>query len=186
MASFLKSTKLIDLLQHADPKGEMAVLVLADGRLGLGTDPLKPVIAIDLGAEQLAGLSSTLRVETAIIKENRPVTTSYGQYQFEIRGHVIRANSLKDILRHALLALERITPGTLDKLSMIKPRSKRIVSRDRSKLFDTAKLTGGFSEQLDNEWWFGTNNSAQETKAWLERAARCAELSWGRDCSATL
>ena len=41
-------------------------------------------------------------------------------------------------------------------------------------------MSDEFGEQLGNGWWYGTNNSAQETKAWLERACSCAGTLLGR------
>jgi hypothetical protein len=40
-------------------------------------------------------------------------------------------------------------------------------------------MAAEFAEQLGSGWWYGTNNSAQETRAWLERACSCAGLTWG-------
>ena len=69
----------------------------------------------------------------------------------------------------------------LDKLTQIRPRSKRIVSRDRKLLFVNEKMAEDFGEPLGNGWFFGTNNNRQETGAWLERACKCAGLVWGKD-----
>jgi hypothetical protein len=35
-------------------------------------------------------------------------------------------------------------------------------------------------------WWFGTNNSRDETIAWLKRGCELAGLSWGEDFSVAL
>ena len=69
----------------------------------------------------------------------------------------------------------------LDKLTQIRPRSKRIVSRDKKLLFVNEKMAEDYGEPLGNGWFFGTNNSSQETRAWLERACKCAGLEWGKD-----
>jgi hypothetical protein len=182
MVSLIKTQRLRELLQSADPTGEMFAQILPDGRLGLGSDPFRPEVGIDFGAERALqisaeGLPSQQQPAELPRQRGRPA------YDFELRGQVIRSGSLKEVLRHGLLAFERMVPGTLEKLSLIKPRSKRIVAHDRNDLFESRNLTKDFSERLDADWWFGTNNSAQETRAWLERAAACSGLDWGRDCS---
>ena len=78
-------------------------------------------------------------------------------------------------------AFERIRPGTLDDLTKIRPRSKRIVSRDPKQLFKDPEMVGLFSEKLVDGWWFGINNSAAETLSWLRRGAEIAGLEWGKD-----
>jgi len=35
-------------------------------------------------------------------------------------------------------------------------------------------------------WWYGTNNSAGETNAWLERACSCSGLAWREDFKTSL
>lgn len=180
MASYLTTSKLMGILQAIDPKGEKLVHAMVDGRLGVGTDPLRPSYAIDFGSERAIALG--LEDRPVLEVQLDPQAQRQGAYELEVRGKVIRASSLKEILRHGLLAFETIAPGTLEKLSLIKPRSKRIVARERAELFEKAYLVSDFSEQLNSEWWFGTNNSAQETSAWLERAALCAGMAWGHDC----
>lgn len=184
MATFMRGARLIELLQSLDPDGEMAVQIMPDGRLGVGQDPLHPSQAIDFGSEKAVALSQSSPRPAFETPGSDDASKRQGAYRFHIRGQEVRAGSLKEILRHALLAFERILPGTMEKLSQIKPRSKRIVARNRSDLFETSYLAHDFSERLNDEWWFGTNNSAQETRAWLERAANCTGLVWGQDCGA--
>ncbi len=35
-------------------------------------------------------------------------------------------------------------------------------------------------------WWFGTNNSADETLTWLRRGADLAGLEWGKDITTSI
>lgn len=93
----------------------------------------------------------------------------------------VECGSLRELLGESLKALEGARPGTLDKLSHIKPKSKRIVSHDKKALFDSEHLSEEYGAKLLNGWWYGTNNSAQETNTWIERAAGCAGLKWGKD-----
>jgi len=62
--------------------------------------------------------------------------------------------------------------------NLIKSRTRRIVARDPSHLFDKQHLSEDHSERLIDGWWYGTNNSASQTRAWLQRACSCAGLKW--------
>lgn len=114
------------------------------------------------------------------------MTRRSGNYWLELNGHRVEHSSLKDLLSEGLRALEQTRPGTLEKLTRIKPRSKRIVARDPKHLFDRSHLAKGCSEKLIDGWWFGTNNSADETNAWLERACSCSGFIWGEDFKTSL
>jgi hypothetical protein len=60
------------------------------------------------------------------------------------------------------------------------------VARDPSHLFDKQHLSEDHSERLIDGWWYGTNNSASQTRAWLQRACSCAGLKWGDDFKTSL
>jgi hypothetical protein len=103
-----------------------------------------------------------------------------------VEGERLEAVSLRDLLGEGLRKIEAVRPGTLEKLSHIKPKSKRIVARDKRSLFDAEHLSDEYGEPLMDGWWYGTNNSTQETGAWLERASSCAGLTWGKDARTNL
>jgi hypothetical protein len=110
-----------------------------------------------------------------------------GKYLLDINGRTMECTSLRELLAEGLRALEKYKPGMLEQLSVIKPRTKRIVARDPARLFDQQELVANYAERLGVDgWWYGTNNSADETNAWLRRAAELAGLSWGKDVSTTL
>jgi hypothetical protein len=178
--SFIESGRLISLIRKADPNGKLKC-VIRDGRLALGSDPFNPEWFVDLSTEAVEGFNRPPATDEKSGEEKTPVSRRSGSYAVELRGRKISSTSLKLLLRDALVAIESTSPGTLEKLSHIKPYSKRIVARDPSLLFESSHLSDEFSEKLVHEWWFGTNNSAQEVRAWLERAATCAGLTWGRD-----
>jgi len=175
--SFIESKKLRDLIAQADPDGQMKA-VLTNGRLAIGSDPLAPVFAIDFSAEAILPFMPANGLPPARRERSRRRADRYG---FTLFGKYYPARSLKDLLKTGLLAIEQCVPGTLERLSDIKPYSKRIVARDKALLFDTAHLADDFSERLNAEWWVGTNNSMQEVRAWLGRAVTCASLRWDRD-----
>jgi hypothetical protein len=186
--SFMPASKLAELLQTANKGGEMYVRVASGNRLALGADPMNPTLSIDLSKEAIAPYNESKTKEdqlpptaASIAKASR----KSGDHWIELKGKRLECGSLRELLGHGLRSLEAERPGTLDKLSHIKPRSKRIVARERKALFD-AEHPDEHSDQLVNGWWYGTNNSAQETNAWLERACNCAGLTWGKDLRTSL
>lgn len=178
--SFIATTKLIELLRAADPDGGMQVRILNATRLAIGTDPINPTRIIDFANEisgplekpEHNGFSNQEPVDRPRGVANR-LSRKRGVYWFELDGQRTEAHSLKQLLSESLLAMERAKPGTLDKLSRHKGRSKRIVARDRNQLFTNSHLVADYSEVLTEGWYFGTNNSAAETKKWLSDAAAC-------------
>jgi hypothetical protein len=198
--SFVPVPKLIDLLNTADPTKSMYLRVLSMTRLAVGADPLNPSAVIDLAKEKIVPFSEEsikapeiapaipvgTRANIAIVPDWR-ASRRGGEYWYELKDQRADFRSLKDLLGGALLAFETASPGTLEKLSHIKPRSRRIVSRDPNQLFDKGHLAKEYAEKLGNDGWFyGTNNSAHETSAWLERACSCAGFGWGVDFKTNL
>lgn len=174
---FLEISTLSKLLKQADPNGQMKAF-LSQNRLLLGTDPFNPSYEIDFSAEKVIALGAAVTNPT---NESDFGSTLNAKYQITIKGKSAGLKSLKDVLKTGLVLLEKASPGTLEKLSNIKPYSKRIVAKDRNQLFESKHLVDAFSEKLQGEWWVGTNNSTQEVRAWLERATQCAGLTWNKD-----
>jgi hypothetical protein len=189
--AFIKSGKLRELLQAVDPQNTMYVKVLSSARLALGPDPLNPSAIVDLSKEKVLPFAEEAIKASPLPEDpatNGNVGAHYwkrprrgGDYWFELKGKREEYHSLKDVLAAGLLALEEDSPGTFEKLTQIKPRSRRIVARDPKLLFEKEHLANGYAERLSPEWVFGTNNSAAETNSWLERACSCAGLKWGVD-----
>lgn len=167
------------------------VRILASNRLALGTDPLTPSAVIDLSTERVLPFSATEQAPEATQPEPSQwssnsvdvpgswrVSRRGGEYWFELNGKRSAFHSLRDLLAGGLRTLEQARPGTLEKLSLIKPRSRRIVAHDPKDLFDKDHLAKECAEKLMDGWYYGTNNSANETNTWLERACSCAGLTW--------
>lgn len=204
MAAFISVAKLVQLLNTADAgKGLYAQIIDSSGSnvLALGATPLQPTLLIDFSKESAEPYDRAGATRNAAPGIGSPqaapqravpappgsrVTRSSGDYWFEVSGRRIECNSLKDLLCKALCTLEGIRPGTVENLSHVKPRSRRIVARHPKDLFARQHLAEKFSEQLMHGWWYGTNNSRNETNAWLERACRCADLRWGNDFRTSL
>ena len=166
----------------------MFVRVVSGNRLALGNDPMQPTISIDLSREKVGPYSeakapvSELAVDTEVARASR----RSGEYWAEVRGNRIECGSLRELLAESLKAIELSHPGTLEKLSHIKPKSKRIVSHDKKALFNAEHLSEKYGMELLNGWWYGTNNSAPETNTWIERACDCAGMKWGKDVRTSL
>jgi hypothetical protein len=192
MAIVISASKLAELLRTADQQKTMYVRVLSASRLGLGTDPDRPTLTLDLSKERIGPYNRPGPDHTDIqfgdgaqtLPPNgtaAKLTRRSGDYGLEIKGRRVSCRSLKEMLSEGLRALEAAAPGTVEMLSNIKARSRRIVARDPNHLFDKQHLTKKYAEQLMPGWWYGTNNSARETEGWLQRACSLAGLEWGRD-----
>lgn len=181
MASIMSAAKLADLLRSVDPQGAMHVQVLNE-RLALGVNPMQPTHMIDFSNERVVpyGVEASSPLEGARFNGTR-IPRRSGDYWFEIKGKRTECGSLKELLAEALKGLERTKPGTLDQLSRIRGRSRRIVARDANQLFDKPHLVKEYAEKLSNGWFYGTNNSARETCVWIQRAAECAGFSSSSD-----
>jgi hypothetical protein len=191
--SFISASKLVDLLKATDSHREMHVRVLSANKLALGADPIQPTHVIDLSKEKVSiyDPASSSRPATAapvgVATFDQPklragkMTRRSGDHWFEFNGHRTECRSLKELLAEGLKSIEKSKPGTLEKLSRIKPRSRRIVAREPKQLFESEHLIRDYAEKLTNDWWYGTNNSAAETDAWLERACTYADFKWGTE-----
>jgi hypothetical protein len=200
--ALLSSPKLVDLVRSADPHGEMCVTILNDHSLALGTDPLKPSTVIDFSSEEVRSytnsptgsgmatavesLSADPALRTGAMHAYQRTTRNLGIRWFELNGDRTECGSVKGLLLKGLRSIETQYQGTIEKLSHIKKRTKRIVARDRNDLFEDPKLVKKYSEPLLDAWWVGTNNSSAEVEAWLKQAVSMAGLQWGKDFRTSL
>ena len=90
---------------------------------------------------------------------------------------VMRCGSATQALLRGLEEIERRSPGTLDRLSEKKARSKRPVHRQRQALFDMPSQAK-HSEQIESGHWVGTNNKRLEALNVLRSAAEIARLKF--------
>jgi hypothetical protein len=168
---YMSSDNLVGLIKSIDPNGEMFVSVLGSERMIIGKDPLKPTYVIDFSKEVVAPLDPT----------DEPVEQNMDRpFWFELLGKKrVEFDSLGELLRGALRDIQKARPDTLDKLTQIQQRSKRIVAREK-RLLDE-KMGETFGAELCDGWFYRTINGTRETRAWLERACKCAGLKWGKD-----
>jgi hypothetical protein len=192
--AYMSAAKLVDCINSVSADRNIQVRILSADRLALGADPLNPGYVIDFSKEKIEpfaltqhGVGDPIVTSPSPVEGSRPrLARRSGEYWFEMKGQRVEAGSLKELLAGGLRALEAERPGTLEKLTQIKPRSRRIVAHDPGQLFDRGHLVKDYAERLMNGWWFGTNNSAPETNAWLERACACSGLVWGEDFKTSL
>ncbi len=187
--SFISATKLAELANSAEKQGSKYVQIQTTNLLAIGADPLNPTHVIDLTEERIRPISGPdIPPDPKAAPARVPPRSSRrsGEYSIKVKGDTIECVSLKEILSEGLRAMEKYRPGTLDELSTIIPRSKRIVSRDPEQLFKKPSLVQKYSEKLVDGWWFGTNNSTDETLTWLRRGADIAGLEWGKDIATSI
>jgi hypothetical protein len=190
---YIPASKLIALVREADKGGDMYAQITSDNHLALGDDPIKPRYVIDFASEKLALWSDSRPLMPSCPEPDVPAATTFeygsrhrllrrsGKYWIECKGHRTDCGSLKECLAEGLRQIESLRPETLEGLSHVKPRSKCIVARNPSDLFGQSELTEKYAERLSDGWWYGTNNSAQETITWLKRACAIAQLTWQKD-----
>lgn len=185
---------LIRLLKSVDPNGSGLVQIMDRTRLAVGANGFAGASIIDLATESV-DVPKSMRTSVSQFRsepekkstlQSSRLKAPAGKYLLQSGDKVSEHSSLKQLLAAGLTQLEVSSPGTLQKLSAIKPRSKRIVARNRSDLFESDDLAAQYSERLNAEWWFGTNNSSQETNSWLRRGCELAGLSWGSEFNTSL
>lgn len=183
MAHFIPTMKLVDLLRTAEGQGNTYAQITEKGQLALGPDPLHPASIIDLSGEVIRSIvtnSTTVELSPEKPLAARRLSRQTGKYLLDIRGKTNVCTSLKELLAEGLRGLEQHKAGTLDRLSKVKHRTRRIVAREARDLFDKPHLAQDYAEQLMPGWWYGTNNSADETRRWLKQACEIAGLEWGK------
>ena len=166
MCAAMTVDKLQELLKKAERQGAYLVKVDAGASLSILDKNLDELGVVDFKNECLSEVSVSPRRTIEVSHSDR--TT--GEYSFVFRERVFKCGSQKELLNKALSVLGLEVPGLLDELTKIKPRSKRIVARDKNDLFERVELAEQYSEPLIPGWWIGTNNSWQEATRWLERA----------------
>lgn len=179
----IETSKLAGLVRRAASDGHKYAMIRSSSELAVGTDPFNPTHVIDFESEMIRDVSEFGTNVVPPIREPEVVRHGRrtGRYSVTVKGEEIACSSLKDLLANGLKKIEEVRPGTLEELSSIKPRSKRIVARQPHLLFEQKRLADRYAERLNEGWWYGTNNSEDETRTWLKRAAEIAELSWGVD-----
>lgn len=112
--------------------------------------------------------------------EFRPVPRtprSSGAYSTSLGTATIEANSLKELLRRAILMSEKLEPGFIEQLSLLPTRRGRyVVARSAGGLYPKSPQLAEYGERLDTEWWYDTNVGRTQVLAYLRRFAQLLKL----------
>jgi len=98
------------------------------------------------------------------------------RYSVSLRGKTLVAETLAEILVEALRRLESLAPGTLEKLSHLSRRKRRMVARRRVDLYPGRPDLADMSRHVVNGWYLGTNCSRSDAGAILAHASVAARL----------
>lgn len=103
---------------------------------------------------------------------------SSGAYSTTIGSATIEANSLKELLRRAILLCEKLQPGFIEQLSRQSTRRGRhIVATTPGGLYPKSPQLMEFGERLNGEWWYDTNVGRSQVLAYLKQFAQLLQLA---------
>lgn len=102
------------------------------------------------------------------------------RWEVETDDAIYLLGSATQMLVFGLDLIEEMRPGTLEKLSRQKARSKRPVARSRADLYDVPHPES-HSERLKSGFFVATNNTSAEARKFLRNAAELAGFTWGVD-----
>ncbi len=103
---------------------------------------------------------------------------SNGAYSTTIGSATIEANSLKELLRRAILLCEKLQPGFIERLShQSTPKGRHIVATTVSGLYPKSPQLMEFGERLDGDWWYDTNVGRGQVLAYLKQFAQLLQLA---------
>jgi hypothetical protein len=102
---------------------------------------------------------------------------SSGAYSTALGDTSIEANSLKELLRRAILVGEKRKPGTIDRLAReTTRRGRRVVGRTSGELYPNSPHLAGLAEELTDGWWYDTNVSRKQVLSYLAMLAAALGL----------
>ena len=101
---------------------------------------------------------------------------------FEIGDKKVEAGSARGTLSALLIHFDREDPAFMENFFVASTtRSRRLVARDRSNLYDKSHLADEHAVQLENGWWLGTNLSQQQIRTHIRTACSVARIEFGRE-----
>lgn len=189
MAEHIGAERLIALIRRAASRGASVAWIDPAYGLVLGDQTGSGRCYIDIGKEEIVAIGAgregaelpdspppVIGAPVLDLELNEPGGRRTGSYRLTLEGRIFGAKSQKQLLLLGLQLIERERPGSLEKLSVEKSRTKRVVSRERASLNKNPSLALKFSERIEGDWWVFTNNSFGETTKFLRRAAFLAGL----------
>ena len=179
MASFTQVGTLVKKLEGVSQNDHL--WIMSNSQIAIGSTPMQPEKIFDLAAEEMRALGTTQSSAPEVQPTSTQPPLKSSRYRFKIEGKTFECSSLRDLLKKGLQEIEGRHPGMLDELTKVKPRTKRIVARKKGDLFEDQALVEKYAEKLTDGWWFGTNNSTDETRQWLMRACEFTKMQFGTD-----
>ena len=98
---------------------------------------------------------------------------------FVIRGERVETRSARETLAALIVKFDREDPAFMEKFYVAaSTRSRRLVSRNRSDLYNKSHLAE-HAMKLENGWWMGTNLSQQQIRSHIRTACRVSGIELG-------
>jgi len=178
----VKAAKLINLIQKIPNFQDMWLRHGNDGLLLIGKNPLDAEFYFDFSSENFVPLENRPQLQPEHKKVAAPPEIingrATGRNSIVLNGVERNYQSQKQLLRGTILYFASLDENFLERLSQEKPRSRRLVARKKSMLFDNVSLTNNCSEELLHGWWWNTNNSKQQAEKWIRLMARISGHDW--------
>jgi len=105
------------------------------------------------------------------------LSRSSGAYSTTLGKKAIEANSLKELLRRAILICEQEQAGFVERLGeLATARGRHIVARSATELYPRAPQLIDYAERLSEGWWYDTNVGRSQVTAYLKLFASLLKL----------
>lgn len=132
-----------------------------------------PDTKFDFSTESFVGIAAAkAKPVISMLGGARRITR---KYEIETAEEIYLVGSATQALIQGLDVIEKLAPGTLDKLAARKKQSKRPVARNRTDLYDVHHPLS-HSERLQCGFFVATNNKASEAIGVLREAASLGGL----------
>ncbi|WP_333605216.1 hypothetical protein [Novosphingobium sp.] len=155
--------------------------VWLDDRHGLVVgDYPTPQMRFDFASEALVSVAPAPPTEKRVISFLAQARRVGQKYELETEEAIYKFGSATQLLIEGLNIIEENFPGTLEKFSMRKGRSKRAVARTRAEICDYPH-PDSHSAELKSGYFAATNNKDPEARGFLREAAEIAGLKWGKN-----
>lgn len=140
----------------------------------------KPEMRFDFGSESLVSVAPAPPKEKRVISFLAQAKRVGQRYELETDDAIYKFGSATQLLIEGLNIIEEKVPGTLEKFSLRKGRSKRAVARTRAELYDYPH-PDSHSAVLKSGYFVATNNKDPEARGFLREAAEISGLKWGKN-----
>ncbi len=128
--------------------------------------------------------TSTSTVTTAInpvppSPQSTPQQTGKRIVGFLLGEERAESGTARGTLSDLLIRLSRDDPSFMERYyEETVGRTRRLVARNRTELYDMSHLTDKYAMQLENGWWLGTNLSQSSVRKHIETACGVAGLEY--------